>query len=713
MKFKFKTSTSILALAVSQAMLMPALANENEADIERILVSGDFKKESIQTLSASASVFSKDDIDMRGATALDEILNGAANVNFTAGASRGRFMQIRGVGLRSQFVDPINPSVGVVIDGINYSGLGGAALLFDTEQVDIYRGPQGTRFGADALAGMIHIETAKASTDTNFNFKVGAGNYNSKDAGFAFGTGITEDTAFRFSAYKSKSDGFVENAYLERDDTQGRDEVVSRFKLDSQVTASLHSELTVHYIDIDNGYDGFTLDNTRTSVADEPGQDDQESLAIGLANTFTDFDSADVAFNVSGISSELLYSYDEDWVCKDPNKPELCSAGLHDWGYSSKDAYYRDREDRSAELSVSGKQGDWITGLYYQSRDVDLTRNFFNWDLYAEDEFTSVYDTQNIALFGQVETQINDKTTLIKGLRVEQNDGDYSDNNAIVESTSDTMFGGKVALEYQVIPRTMIYTSLSRGYKAGGVNGEALAKAKDGGIGEDHEFFKNHTTFEPEYLYNAEFGVRGSSADNKLLLRVTAFYMYRDNIQLKDWNIKETDGGQEQFTGFYANGSSGTNYGLEIDGSYQLTDRISLTGSFGYLESEINDYVTSSGVDQDGREQAQAPKYQYSVNARFDATDAIYLSVGIEGKDDYYFSDGHDSKAPSVNLVNAKMAYSQDDWELSAWARNLFDEEYAVRGFEFGNDPQDGYETHTYVQYGEPMVAGVSFNYNF
>jgi len=709
MKFKFKTSTTILALAVSQAMLTPALATGNEADIERILVSGDFKKESIQTLSASASVFSKDDIDMRGATALDEILNGAANVNFTAGASRGRFMQIRGVGLRSQFVDPINPSVGVVIDGINYSGLGGAALLFDTEQVDIYRGPQGTRFGADALAGMIHVETANASKDTNVNFKIGAGNYNSKDAGIAFGTGITEDTAFRFSAYQSMSDGFVENAYLERDDTQGRDEVISRFKLDSQVTESLHSKLTVHFIDIDNGYDGFTLDNSRTSVADKPGQDDQESLAIGLANTFTGFDSADVAFNVSGISSVLLYSYDEDWVCNDPSKPELCSAGLHDWGYSSTDAYYRDREDRSAELSVSGKQGDWITGVYYQSRDVDLTRQY----TWLSQDFQSVYDTQNVALFGQVETQINDKTTLITGLRVEQNDGDYSDNNAIVETTSDTMFGGKVALEYQVIPRTMIYTSLSRGYKAGGVNGEALAKAKDDGIGGDHEFFKNHTTFEPEYLYNAEFGVRGSSADNKLLLRVTAFYMYRDNIQLKDWNIKETDGGQEQFTGFYANGSSGTNYGLEIDGSYQLTDRISLNGSFGYLESKINDYVTSSGVDQDGREQAQAPRYQYSVNAKFDATDAIYMSVGIEGKDDYYFSDGHDSKAPSVNLVNAKMAYSQDDWELSAWARNLFDEEYAVRGFEFGNDPQDGYETHTYVQYGEPMVAGVSFNYNF
>ncbi|SFC53996.1 TonB-dependent receptor [Pseudoalteromonas denitrificans] len=713
MKFKFKTSTSILALAISQATLTPVFATENEAEIERVLVTGDFKEESIQTLSASASVFSKQDIDLRGATALDEILNATANVNFTAGASRGRFMQIRGVGLRSQFVDPINPSVGVVIDGINYSGLGGAALLFDTEQVEIYRGPQGTRFGADALAGMIHIETANPLKETNVNLKLGAGNYNAKEAGIAFGTGISDDTAFKVSTYQAQSDGFVENAYLERDDTQGRDEKVSRFKLDSQLTESLNTKLTLHYIDINNGYDGFTLDNSRMSVADEPGQDNQESLAIGLANTFTGFDFADVIFNVSGISSELLYRYDEDWVCNDPRKPKLCSAGLHASGYSTKDSYDREREDRSAELIMSGKEGDWVSGIYYQSRDVDLTRDFFNWGLYDYDTFKSIYDTQNVALFAQIETKINEKTTLITGLRVEQNDGDYNDNNAIVKTTSDTMLGGKIAVEYQVIPRTMIYTSLSRGYKAGGINGEALAKAKDDGLSNDHEFYTKHTSFEPEYLYNAEFGVKGSSADNKLILRLAAFYMYRDNIQLKDWNIQATDNGQEQFTGFYANGSSGSNYGLEVESSYQLTDNLSLNASFGYLESKINDYVTKKGLDQDGREQAQSPKYQYAVNVKFDATDNIYVSLGVEGKDDYYFSDGHNSKSESTNLVNAKIAYTQNDWELSAWARNLFDEDYAVRGFEFGNDPHDDYSTNTYVQYGEPMVAGVSFNYNF
>ena len=64
-------------------------------------------------------------------------------------------------------------------------------------------------------------------------------------------------------------------------------------------------------------------------------------------------------------------------------------------------------------------------------------------------------------------------------MRVEQYQGDYTDNNGFIEETDDVMVGGKLALEYQVIDRTMIYTSITRGYKAGGINSEALAKAKD------------------------------------------------------------------------------------------------------------------------------------------------------------------------------------------------------------------------------------------
>jgi len=678
---------SLITAAILPLFGAPLIAHADDSDLEKIVVTGDFQRESIQTLSASASLFSEDEINQRGASYLDEILGSAANVNFASGASRGRYIQIRGVGLRSQFVDPINPSVGLVIDGINYSGLGGSSLLFDIDQVEIYRGPQGTRFGADGLAGMIQMQSAKATSDPSLKLQVGAGTYNSREAGLAASTGLTDDTSARVSYFRRKSDGYVDNLYLD-DETQQQDEQVARFKLNSQLTADLHTELNLHYIDINNGYDAFTLDNSRNSVADEPGQDNQESYAIGLANTYTGFDAFDINLNLSAIDTELLYSFDEDWVCNDANEPQLCAAGLHPDGYSSTDLYSRDRDDQSVDLQFNSKTGNWVAGIYYQSRDVDLERQY----TWLASPFTSTYETSNIAVYGQVATPIGPKTTLITGLRVEQYQGDYTDSNGFIEDTDDVMVGGKIALEYQVIDRTMIYTSITRGYKAGGINSEALAKAKDEGLNLSADFFQQHTSFDPEYLWSGEFGVKGSSLDDKFTLRLAAFYMHRDDIQLKAWQVEG-----QQFTGYVDNASSGSNYGLEIEGSYQVTDNLFVTGSAGYLDTEIDDFVTQSGLNQDGREQAQSPKYQYAFTARYNFTSELYGMIGVEGKDDYYFSDSHNSQAPNSNLVNLSFGYEADMWAVRAWARNV---------------PQDGYATHTYTQLGEPRVAGVTFTLN-
>ncbi|WP_024609723.1 TonB-dependent receptor, partial [Pseudoalteromonas sp. TB64] len=524
----------------------------------------------------------------------------------------------------------------------------------------------------------------------------------SREAGLAASTGLTDDTSARVSYFRRKSDGYVDNLYLD-DETQQQDEQVARFKLNSQLTADLHTELNLHYIDINNGYDAFTLDNSRNSVADEPGQDNQESYAIGLANTYTGFDAFDINLNLSAIDTELFYSFDEDWVCNDASEPQLCAAGLHPDGYSSTDLYSRDRDDQSVDLQFNSKTGNWVAGIYYQSRDVDLERQY----TWLASPFTSTYETSNIAVYGQVATPIGPKTTLITGLRVEQYQGDYTDSNGFIEDTDDVMVGGKIALEYQVIDRTMIYTSITRGYKAGGINSEALAKAKDEGLNLSADFFQQHTSFDPEYLWSGEFGVKGSSLDDKFTLRLAAFYMHRDDIQLKAWQVEG-----QQFTGYVDNASSGSNYGLEIEGSYQVTDNLFVTGSAGYLETEIDDFVTQSGLNQDGREQAQSPKYQYAFTARYNFTSELYGMIGVEGKDNYYFSDSHNSQAPNSNLVNLSFGYEADMWAVRAWARNVFDETVPTRGFEFGNDPQDGYATHTYTQLGEPRVAGVTFTLN-
>ena len=192
--------------------------------------------------------------------------------------------------------------------------------------------------------------------------------------------------------------------------------------------AHLNSELNLHYIDINNGYDAFTLDNSRNSLADQPGEDNQQSYAIGLNNTYTGFDTFDVSLNLSAIDTELFYSFDEDWVCNDTNKPQLCAAGLHPDGYSSTDIYSRDRDDQALDLQFTGKAGNWVAGIYYQNRDVDLERQY----TWLANPFASTYETNNIAAYGQLATAIGPKTTLITGLRVEQYQGDYTDSNGFI-----------------------------------------------------------------------------------------------------------------------------------------------------------------------------------------------------------------------------------------------------------------------------------------
>ena len=260
----------------------------------------------------------------------------------------------------------------------------------------------------------------------------------------------------------------------------------------------------------------------------------------------------------------------------------------------------------------------------------------------------------------------------------------------------------------------MIYSSLTRGYKAGGVNGQTLAEMKKDGS--DKEFFDSLVEFEPEYLWSGEFGVKGVSKDQRLVLRLAAFYMYRDNMQVRAYKTYPASNGDTDapdFVSYTGNAASGRNYGLEIDGNYQLTEKITINGAVGYLQTRIDDFVNGDGESKDGRDQAQSPRYTYAFSARYDATDNLYVNLGIEGKDEYFYSDSHDNKSESFNLVNAKIAYAQDDWEVSVWTRNLFDKDYTTRGFGFGNDPRDNWTPKEYVQYAEPRVAGVTFTYQY
>ena len=136
-----------LAIAITTAMTSPMIwAEVTPADLPSMIVSADFRPNDAHDTPVSLTTIDKDTIDSRGAQHIEDVLNLAPNVNFSSGASRGQFFQIRGIGERSQFSAPLNPSVGLLIDGIDFSRTGGAATLFDIESVEILRGPQGTKF---------------------------------------------------------------------------------------------------------------------------------------------------------------------------------------------------------------------------------------------------------------------------------------------------------------------------------------------------------------------------------------------------------------------------------------------------------------------------------------------------------------------------------------------------------------------------------------
>ena len=709
-----RVMASCLALLSLQSI--HTLAEEHRVDaLQEVVVTATFRELDILTVPASLTVLDQQVIAERGGEHLQDILNVAPNVNFSSGASRGRYLQIRGIGERSQFVDPVNPSVGMLIDDIDVSGMGNAATLFDVRQVEILRGPQGTRFGANALAGMVNIRANDPTEEFEALVSSGYGNYDSWNMGTVVSGPLAEGLLGRMAVQQKRSDGYIDNDFLGRDDTNNIDELSARGKLRWLANDDLSIDLTGFYVDIDNGYDAFSLDNTRHTLSDQPGHDRQETTAFALSSTWTGHHAFTLKTIVSWSDSNLEYGFDEDWSYNG-----LCTGTACDgWEYSSTDNYRRDREASRFEMRFTSSEAgqlagntDWVAGVYYDQKDEGLKREFFDWVLYSPAEFASRYETENFAFYGQLSRPLSERLTLTVGGRWERFEADYKDNRAVKASPDDDLWGGQVSLEYSLDNNTLVYGLVSRGYKAGGVNGEAVGRAASNGFAPSViSFLNERLEFDTETLLNYELGLKGRYFDDTVQLRVAAFFMDRDDMQLKGWYNEGPT-----FVDYIDNAASGENIGLEFEALWQLNSRLELFASLAWLDTEIDNFIVkgdSGLVDKSGREQAHAPNYQFNIGGRYDFGDGFYARIEAEGKDAFYFSDSHDQQSDSYELFNASFGYQSVRWDITLWARNLTDEDYATRGFYFGNDPRKFYADEEYVQYGEPRVFGANATYRF
>ncbi|MDG1951273.1 MAG: TonB-dependent receptor [Gammaproteobacteria bacterium] len=668
-------------------------AQSNTATINEIIVTADYRKSNALDISSSISVVGAEIIEKKNAHHLEEILLNAPNVNSSSGSSRARFYQIRGIGERGQFSEPLNSSVGVIIDGIDFSGIGTTALLYDVEQVEILLGPQGTRYGSNALAGLINIASKSPSSSATYGLQLENANYDGKGLSGYLSGPIAEKLRYRFSAQNHSTDGFNNNQFLKKN-TSFRDERIMRGQLEWSPSEHMQIDVISSFINIDNGYDAFSLDNTRDTLSDAPGADRQKSKTVSANLSLTQFEKFTVETLLGYANSKIDYGYDEDWVFD----------GFHPWEYSSTDQYLRKKETKSGEIRfVSTDSGlifsdttDWVFGVYVLQQQSHLQRNY----TFLPENFYSKYRTNRSSAYAELNSQLGENWNLTLGVRAEHFNAAYNDSNEIDFAPNKNLFGGKAALTYTTGQDNILYASVSQGYKTGGFN-------TDGTL--DKEFRE----FDAEKLLNYELGFKGSLYNEKVRTQVTLFFMDRDDVQISSSLVQTRSNGSSEFIEYIGNAASGSNYGLEVSGEFNATQRVMLYSSAGILKTKYKTFINSAGENLNGRQQAHAPNYQYTLGISAKLNSVLEFDANLQGRDKFYFSDSHSGQSEKYNLLNASVRYSQKDWRLTVWGRNINNQDYLVRGFFFGNDPRDNYSPKNYTQLGEPARYGITLNLDF
>jgi len=670
----------LLRLLAAPVCLYPALVFSAET-IDEIVVLADFRERTASDVPPSITVLDAQEIENMAVQHFEELINSIPNLNWSGDGHRARYFQMRGVGELEQYQGAPNPSVGFLIDDIDFSGIGTVATLFDMQQVEVLRGPQGTRYGANALAGLIYMRSAEPTAEFNGRVELQAGDDGMLAGGFAVGGGLDADDSVmgRLSVHYHESNGFRENAYLNRDDTNGREETTVRGRLKWSAGETWDFNIAALYVDVDDGYDAFAIDNSLTMLSDKPGKDAQESVGASFR---ADFDG-DGMFTLTSITafadSDIEFSYDADWGNDDSWAPVL---------YDYISVSDRKRSTLSQEFRLVAD--NWLLGLY--ALQLDDFADSLN------DLFVSDYEATNLAAFGQYDHDIGDASRLTFGLRIERRTTDYTDSTGLTADPGDTMWGGEIAFSHDHSDAVTSFISLSRGYKSGGFNlGPAVPD--------------EYREFDSESLLNLEAGIKAFLLDRTLRVNASVFAARHQDQQVRT-SFQLNPGDPTSFGFVTINVEEGETLGVEADVRWLPADNWMLYATLGLLDTEFTDVSAPSLGNIDGRSQAHAPEYTIAFGGSYEHPSGFFVRVDVSARDEFYFDVAHDERSQAYELVNARVGYRADSWSATLWARNLLDKNYAVRGFYFGNEPPD-FPNTLYTRFGDPRQVGVTFSKEF
>jgi iron complex outermembrane recepter protein len=725
---------SLLALATALLVQTPVFAQTPSStatpanDPEVVIVTARKIRETLQETPISITAFTAATLERTGSSTINDI------ALRTPGLQYGNFGDIklsptslRGVigGAGSAGADP---AVGYYVDEVFVGQGAGASLdLYDVERVEILRGPQGTLFGRNTIAGVISITTKKPSDTFEASVSGTYGNYAyTRIAGSVSGPLIPDLLSGKISAVYNQRDGTSNNVLLNRDvNTIGN--WTARGQLLFNFSAQTNLTLSAEYQEVDQEplvFETLSYNNLATLP--------QLLTAFNLPRNLDPFDrkvQSDTITEERVKATTLTGTF----------KTQLGAIGVTNiLSYHQHDYYSRTDTDRSAlkfiydgdpesvwrfseELRLDFKTGpiNWLVGGYYY-RQNSQNLSFVEIGSDAASAFgdpslagfqagsNGEVDTTSYAGFANATWQITPKFDVSIGGRYtsERKAIDYAQSDplsllggsfAVVAKNSFSQFTPNMNIRHRFSSDVLGYATISKGFKSGGFN-DALGDA-------------NGIAFGPETLINYEAGLKTKLFDRRLTANVAIFYMDWSNIQ-----ITQDNPNTPVFDSIITNAGAAHSQGIELELTARPTNALTLGASIAVQDAQYDGGTSATG--QPLRNIPFAPKYTGNFNVEYLFSAGGYGNVAISGeallRGRTYLSlnNDPDGRVDSRALFNARLSLETPNEKIrvSLFGKNLTDEQYFERLFNLSGSDVIGQK---FVVLNAPRTYGIEARFEF
>jgi outer membrane receptor protein involved in Fe transport len=682
---------------------------------KEIIVRAGLSDESLQKITSSVTVFTGNDIRLSSIDHFQTLINQIPNLNWAGGTSRPRYFQIRGIGERSHYFGEGTPnfSVGFVIDDMDLSGMGMVGLLYDMDQIEVFKGPQSSVYGPNAIAGLISLRSTNPTDHFEMKYSTSFGTDNHHCGSSVMNVRLMKNMNMRLTSVYNYSDGFRENVSQNITDSNKREEAFSRMKLSYDPIDRLSILATIIYTELDNGYDVWAPDNNTDFItySNDKGEDSQRTYGYSLRAQFEASETLNITSITSFTETDLVHAYDGDWADSTYwHDNHGFDPAVEGWAYEFYDKNERNRANLTQEIRLS--MGSIILGGYFKHLIEQDKATGYLFGGVATDA-TSHYDFQATAGYAQYGLDLTSSFKLKANIRYENNSIKYKGTSQglndywekiklplIHFDIDHSMLGYRASLHYLKDKFTSFYGSISQGYKSGGVNQQPFLSDAS-------------RLYDPEFIQNFEIGLKRST--KKYQTQLSTFYSLRKDQQVSVSSQQDKEN-PNSFLFYTGNAGSGTIQGFEWENTLNVSSNLNMDASLGYLTTWVDKftYFAAEGVEAIGgnRKAAMSPKMTGSIGFNYENESGIFASTLMSFKDEYYFSDSHDQQSEPYSLLSLTIGKSFGKTTATIWIRNAMDERYTTRGFYFGLIPPT-YPDQLWKSYGDPRQIGVTIDYTF